>query len=157
LSNIALLTSNSVNGLSIKPATKISAGSGTTWTVDQAQSQAVGSTANPVTFIGTAYDGVTATFRGYINGVTLTVLSVTTGTIEIDMTLSESGGLGASTISFALVGDYVFDFETIDHGTAVLILDQSRASNVDNIAFTPPNSTPATSGTLGSIKIRCRT
>jgi hypothetical protein len=152
LSNIALLTSNSVNGLSIKPPTKISAGSGTTWTVDRAQAQAVGDTANPVTFTGTATNGTTATFRGYIAGVTLTVLSVTTGTIATGMTLSESGGLGASTISFALVGDYVFDFETIDNGTAVLILDQSRASNVDNIAFTPSNSTPATGSTLGSVK-----
>jgi hypothetical protein len=153
LKNIALLRSNSVNGLSINPTTTIFSGSGTTWTVDQTQSQDVGSAANPVTFTGTAYDGTTATFRGYIIGVTLTVTGVTTGTIERDMALSESGGLKNSTISFDIVGDYVFDFETIDNGTAILILDQSRASNAGTTASTSSNSTPATTSTLGSIKV----
>jgi hypothetical protein len=153
LSNIARLTSNSVNGLSIKPPTTISAGSGTTWTVSPAQSQGVGSAANPVTFTGTATGGASATFRGYIVGVTLTVLSVTTGTITTGMTLAETGGIGSSTIAFDLVGDYVFDFETIDNGTAVLILDQSRASNVENVTYTPPTALPASAGNAGVVKV----
>jgi hypothetical protein len=121
------------------------------YTVDQ--SQTVGSLAIPVQFTGTTTTGTTAVFLGFINDTILTVTSVISGTIVADMTLTDNGVIGSSTITFALIGDYVFDFETIDHGTSILIMDQSRASNVENVSYTPYALRPATTSRLGGFKI----
>ena len=151
LYNIAGLTSKTINGLLIKPPTTIVSGSATTYTVSATQT--VGNATNTVSFTATSAAGAVATFSGYIVGVTLTVTSAITGTIAAGMTLAETGGLGPSTIAFALPGDYVFDFETIDNGTSILIMDQSRASNVENVSYTASTLSPATAGVLGGIKI----
>jgi hypothetical protein len=152
LTNIAGLVSSTINGLSIKPpVTIVSVTNPTTYTVSSVQT--VGSSANPVTFTGTSTTGTTAVFLGYISGTTLTVTSVTSGTIAANMTLADSSGLGSSTITFAVTGDYVFDFETIDHGTSILIMDQSRASNVANVSYTPSTLLPAQTNRLGGIKV----
>jgi hypothetical protein len=154
LNNIAGLTSSTSNGLSIKPPTTISAlpvAPATTYTVSE--SQTVGNATNPVAFIATSAAGVVATFNGYIVGVTLTLTSTVTGTITTGMTLADTGRLGASVISFAVPGDYVFDFETIDNGTSILIMDQSRASNVANVSYTGVSLRPATASVMGGIKI----
>jgi len=121
------------------------------YTVDQAQT--VGSLANPVQFTGTTDTGTTAVFLGYISGTVLAVTSVTTGSIVTGMTLTDSGAISSSTIAFALVGDYVFDFETVDYGTSILIMDQSRASNVENVSYSPSALRPATTAVLGGIKV----
>jgi hypothetical protein len=151
LYNIAGLTSKTINGLVIKPPTTIVSGSATTYTVSATQT--VGNATNTVSFTATSAAGAVATFSGYIVGVTLTVTSAITGTIAAGMTLAETGGLGPSTIAFAVPGDYVFDFETIDNGTSILIMDQSRASNVENVSYTGSTLSPATAGVLGGIKI----
>jgi hypothetical protein len=154
LFNIAGLTSSTINGLLIKPPTTISAlpvAPATTYTVSATQT--VGDATNPVSFTATSAAGTVVTFRGYISGVTLTVTSAVTGTIAVGMTLAETGGLGPSVITFAVPGDYVFDFETIDNGTSILIMDQSRASNVANVSYTPSTLRPATSTILGGIKV----
>jgi hypothetical protein len=154
LYNIAGLTSKTINGLFIKPPTTISAlpvAPATTYTVSATQT--VGNATNPVAFIATSAAGAVATFSGYIVGVTLTLTSAITGTIAAGMTLAETGGLGPSTIAFAVPGDYVFDFETIDNGTSILIMDQSRASNVENVSYTGSTLSPATASVLGGIKI----
>jgi LysM repeat protein len=154
LYNIAGLTSSTANGLFIKPPTTISAlpvAPATTYTVSATQT--VGNASNPVAFTATSAAGAVATFSGYIVGVTLTVTSAVTGTIAAGMTLADSGRLGPGVISFAGPGDYVFDFETIDNGTSILIMDQSRASNVENVSYTPSTLRPATAGVLGGIKI----
>jgi LysM repeat protein len=154
LYNIAGLTSSTANGLFIKPPTTISAlpvAPATTYTVSATQT--VGSATNPVAFTATSAAGAVATFSGYIVGVTLTVTSAVTGTIVAGMTLADSGRLGPGVISFAVPGDYVFDFETIDNGTSILIMDQSRASNVENVSYTPSTLRPATGSVLGGIKI----
>jgi hypothetical protein len=156
LFNIAGMSSATLNGLSIRPPTTIvsvvsPATTPPTYTVSE--SQTVGSSANPVTFTGTSTTGTTAVFVGYISGTTLTVTSVTSGTIAVNMTLADNSALGSSTITFAVPGDYVFDFETIDHGTSILIMDQSRASNVANVSYSPSTLRPATALILGGIKI----
>ena len=156
LFNIAGLSSATLNGLSIRPPTIISSATSpapTPPTYVVSESQTVGSSANPVTFTGTSTTGTTAVFVGYISGTTLTVTSVTSGTIAVNMSLADSSGLGSSTIAFAAVGDYVFDFETIDHGTSILIMDQSRASNVANVSYSPSTLRPATANLLGGIKV----
>jgi hypothetical protein len=154
LYNIAGLTSSTANGLFIKPPTTISAlpvAPATTYTVSATQT--VGSATNPVAFTATSAAGAVATFSGYIVGVTLTLTSAVTGTITAGMTLGDTGRLGPSVISFAVPGDYVFDFETIDNGTSILIMDQSRASNVENVSYTPSTLRPATGLILGGVKI----
>jgi LysM repeat protein len=154
LYNIAGLTSSTANGLFIKPPTTISAlpvAPATTYTVSATQT--VGNATNPVAFTATSAAGAVATFSGYIVGVTLTVTSAITGTITAGMTLADSGRLGSGVITFAAPGDYVFDFETIDNGTSILIMDQSRASNVENVSYTPSTLRPATASVLGGIKI----
>jgi hypothetical protein len=106
-----------------------------------------------VQFTGTTTTGTTAVFLGFITDTILTVTSVISGTIVSDMTLTDSGVIGASTITFALIGDYVFDFETVDQGTSILIMDQSRASNVENVSYTPFALRPATTSRLGGFKV----
>jgi len=154
LYNIAGITSSTANGLFIKPPTTISAlpvAPATTYTVSATQT--VGNATNPVAFTATSTAGAVATFSGYIVGVTLTLTSAVTGTITTGMTLADTGRLGPSVITFAVPGDYVFDFETIDNGTSILIMDQSRASNVENVSYTPSTLRPATGSVLGGIKI----
>jgi hypothetical protein len=121
------------------------------YTVDQ--SQTVGSASIPIQFTGTTLTGITAVFLGFITDTVLTVTSVVSGTIVSDMTLADSSALGSSTITFAVPGDYVFDFETIDHGNSILIMDQSRASNVENVSYAPFSLRPATATRLGGIKV----
>lgn len=122
-----------------------------TYTVSRTQD--VGSATNLISFTGTS-SSASATFTGYIAGSTLFVTTVSSGSVSLTMSLSDTGaGAGFSTITFATVGTYVFDFETVDHGTTVLVLDQSRATDAENITYSPFSLPPATTNALGGIKV----
>jgi hypothetical protein len=172
LENISGVASVTSNGLIIEPPTTIvnqvntttttttTAPSGSTTTTTVApgtvkfvyqvtETQIVGDSINPVQFIGTTVTGSTAVFRGFINGTTLNVVDIISGTIILGMTIADTKPIVANVINFDTPGTYVFDFETIDHGTSILILDQSRgAGGGSNYSLLP-----ATTTRLGGVKV----
>ena len=68
-------------------------------------------------------------------------------------TLDNTGVIMYSVVSFVSPGVYVYNFETIDHGTKVLILDQSRGIGSGSGSGTTPTVQTATSGRLGVVRV----
>jgi hypothetical protein len=80
---------------------------------------------------------------------------------SIVTTLDNTGVIMFSVVSFVSPGVYVYNFETIDHGTKILILDQSRgvgsssasSSSSSSATAVAPTVQTATSGRLGVVRV----
>jgi hypothetical protein len=72
---------------------------------------------------------------------------------SIVSTLDNTGVIMYSVISFVSPGVYVYNFETIDHGTKILILDQSRGNGSSSSTSVTPTVQTATAGRLGVVRI----
>ena len=92
VSNGSITAGQQLFGLGVLPETVITAGSGFTWTLNQSQTVNNG----PL-----SCQPVGATFNGQMSGTTLTVNSVSSGTIYVGMTVQGSG-VTANTIVTAL-------------------------------------------------------
>jgi hypothetical protein len=78
--------------------------------------------------------------------------TVNTGITVIEGAAPGTAGV-TNTISFGSVGNYAFEFASIDAGTNIWIFDQSRPTT--NVAgrFRIANTTPATSSTTGAFNV----
>jgi hypothetical protein len=78
--------------------------------------------------------------------------AVNTGITVIEGAVPGTAGV-TNTISFGSVGNYAFEFASIDAGTSIWIFDQSRPTT--NVAgrFRIANITPATSSTTGAFNV----
>ena len=68
-------------------------------------------------------------------------------------TLDNTGVIMYSVVSFVSPGVYVYNFETIDSGTKVLVLDQSRGIGSGSGTGVAPTVQTATSGRLGVVRV----
>jgi hypothetical protein len=77
---------------------------------------------------------------------------------SIETTLDNTGVIMYSVVSFSSPGVYVYNFETIDRGTKILILDQSRgigsgSGSSSSVTLAPAALPTATSGRLGLVRV----
>jgi hypothetical protein len=78
--------------------------------------------------------------------------AVNTGITVIEGAVPGTAGV-TNVISFGSVGNYAFEFASVDAGTSIWIFDQSRPTTNVASRFRIANTTPATSSTTGAFNV----